>query len=55
MNKEELNDEIKTKKQNKINQSKVSEFKGRILKVDFDEGRPKKSYKYNIKTFRTKI
>ena len=114
MNKEELNDEIKTKKQNKINQSKVSincttafvknlpydisekevgdkfrscgkikslrfvynsknkkfkgfcfiefnehksllkalelngkEFKGRILKVDFDEGKPKKSYKYN--------
>ena len=114
MNKEELNDEIKTKKQNKINQSKVSincttafvknlpydisekevgdkfrscgkikslrfvynsknkkfkgfcfiqfnehksllkalelngkEFKGRILKVDFDEGKPKKSYKYD--------
>ena len=114
MNKEELNDENKAKKQNKINQSKVSincttafvknlpydisekevgdkfrscgkikslrfvynsrnkkfkgfcfiefnehrsllkalelngkEFKGRILKVDFDEGRPKKSYKYN--------
>ena len=114
MNKEELNDEIKTKKQNKINQSKVSincttafvknlpydisekevgdkfrscgkikslrfvynsknkkfkgfcfiqfnehksllkalelngkEFKGRILKVDFDEEKNKKSYKYD--------